>query len=333
MNIKYSLAVATYNGEKYIAKQIQSILDQTFPVFEIVVSDDGSRDRTIDIIKSLDYKGVHINVISNKGRHGCCGNFENAVRRCTGDYIFLADQDNIWFPNKVEMFNAFLSRNPSAQCIASDGILIGPNDRQIEGEFCPLFRFVSDPFCKLSQEKYLTYIVQTYLVRGMALCISRELFDLMVPFPDTFAAHDKWIVFCALCRDSFYLINEKLVMYRVHDSNTCGHSDVAGKSLKQTIAKVNRYRKKWNHIESYEIAVAMAKTLEEQELQDTPAYYIVQMILNSTMKEYEALHGSGIKGAKEFIRFCRSDKMYWNSSKKSVMAYRAMRVLMNREKG
>lgn len=333
MDIKYSVAIATYNGERYIAKQLQSILDQTFPIHEIVVSDDGSRDRTIDIIKSLNHKGVHIEVISNKGRHGCCGNFENAISRCTGDYIFLADQDDIWLPNKVEMFNNFLDRNPSAQCIASDGILIGPDDRQIEGEFCPLFRYVSGPSCKVSQEKYLTYIVQTYLVRGMALCISKELLDLMIPFPKTFAAHDKWIVFCALCKDSFYLINEKLVKYRIHDSNACGHSDIAGKSLKQTVAKVNRYRKNWNHIESYEVAVAMAKTLAEQELRDTPAYYIVQRILSSTMKEYDALHGSGIKGAAEFIKFAHSNKMYWNNNKKSVMAYRMMRVLMNREKG
>lgn len=333
MDIKYSVAVATNNGEKYIAKQIQSILDQSFPVYEIVISDDGSRDRTIDIIKSLDCKGIHINVVSNKGRHGCCGNFENAIRRCSGDYIFLADQDDIWLPNKVEMFNDFLNRNPSAQCIASDGILIGPDDRQIEGEFCPLFRYVSGPSYKVSQEKYLTYIVQTYLVQGMALCVSKDLLDLMVPFPKTFAAHDKWIVFCALCKDSFYLINEKLVKYRIHDSNTCGHSNVAGKSLKQTIAKVNRYRKNWNHVERYEIAVAMARTLEEQGLQDTPAYYIVQIILSSSKKEYETLHGSGIKGAAKFIRFCRSDKMYWSSNKKSVMAYRAMRVLMNRENG
>lgn len=331
MGIKYSVAVATYNGEKYIARQIRSILEQTFPVHEIIVSDDGSNDKTVDIIKSLDYKGVSIKIFSNTDRHGCCGNFENAIKMCTGDYIFLADQDDVWFPNKVEMFNAFISRTPSALCIASDGILIGPDGRKIDGEFSPIFRHVPGSSCKMSQEKYLTYIVQTYLVRGMALCVSWELLDLMIPFPKTFAAHDKWIVFCALCKDSFYLIHEKLVKYRIHDSNTCGHAAAAGRSFKQTISKVNRYRKNWNHSESYEIAVAMARTLDEQGLQDTPAYHIVQMILMSSRKEYEVLHGSGIKGAAEFIRFCHSDKVYRDGNKKSVMAYRTLRVLMSRE--
>ena len=62
MGIKYSVAVATYNGEKYIARQIRSILEQTFPVHEIIVSDDGSNDKTVDIVKSLDYKGVSIQI-------------------------------------------------------------------------------------------------------------------------------------------------------------------------------------------------------------------------------------------------------------------------------
>lgn len=129
--MRISVAMASYNGEKYIEKQIRSILNQTYPVDEIVVSDDGSSDKTIEILNKIEDKRIH--VFNNNGRKGYCGNFENALKICTGDYIFLADQDDLWMSNKVQSFINFIEKHPSVSCVFSNGILIDENDIIIVG--------------------------------------------------------------------------------------------------------------------------------------------------------------------------------------------------------
>ena len=93
-----SVCIATYNGEKYLREQLDSILPQLAESDEVIVSDDGSTDGTIDLITSLN--DPRIKIVSNSGRKGYVGNFENALKHTTGDYIFLSDQDDIWYPNK-----------------------------------------------------------------------------------------------------------------------------------------------------------------------------------------------------------------------------------------
>ena len=90
---KISVAVATYNGEKYIKEQLESIIDQTVMVDEIVISDDGSKDNTIPIIQSIQSKNpaIHFVLLTDNTKHGAMGNFEHALVNCTGDFIFLAD--------------------------------------------------------------------------------------------------------------------------------------------------------------------------------------------------------------------------------------------------
>ena len=99
-----TVCIATYNGEKYIKEQIDSILLQIASDDEIVISDDGSSDDTINIINSLNDKRIHLYI--NEGKHGFKSNFENAIKRAMGNYIFMSDQDDVWFPNK---YNAILS--------------------------------------------------------------------------------------------------------------------------------------------------------------------------------------------------------------------------------
>ena len=95
-----SICLITYNGEKYINEQLDSILCQLSADDEVVVSDDGSTDRTLSIIR--DYNDNRLRIISNSGKHGVVYNVENALREVKGDYIFLADQDDVWLPGKVE---------------------------------------------------------------------------------------------------------------------------------------------------------------------------------------------------------------------------------------
>ena len=103
-----SVCMASYNGEKYIKQQIDSILKQLSDEDELVISDDGSTDNTLSVIQSIHDK--RIKLIHNQGEHGYSRNFENALKNSKGDYIFLSDQDDVWKDNKVETILPLLKK-------------------------------------------------------------------------------------------------------------------------------------------------------------------------------------------------------------------------------
>ena len=90
---KISVAMATYNGEKFILKQLQSIYDQSDKPFEVIISDDGSSDATVEIVQKFirDHRLLNWQLINNSGEHGASNNFVNAISHCNGDIIFLCD--------------------------------------------------------------------------------------------------------------------------------------------------------------------------------------------------------------------------------------------------
>lgn len=99
---KISVVMATYNGEKYIREQLDSILLQTYPVYELIIQDDGSTDSTVKIIKEYADRNEYIHFYQNEHNLGFRENFKTATMRATGDYIALADQDDVWYPQKLE---------------------------------------------------------------------------------------------------------------------------------------------------------------------------------------------------------------------------------------
>ena len=104
-----SVCMATYNGGKYILDQIESILPQLGERDELIISDDGSTDSTMEIIRAI--QDSRIKLFENSGRHGVTGNFENAIRHAAGEIIFLSDQDDVWLPGKIDGMVSFLKEN------------------------------------------------------------------------------------------------------------------------------------------------------------------------------------------------------------------------------
>ena len=133
-----SVAMATYNGEKYIKEQLESILRQLNVNDEVVISDDGSTDNTIKIVN--DFKDSRIKIICGP-KKGIIKNFENAIKNCTGKYIFLSDQDDIWLDNKVnEVLNCFKS---DITCVLHDAKIVDTNLNAIDDSF---FKFRKSKF-------------------------------------------------------------------------------------------------------------------------------------------------------------------------------------------
>lgn len=202
-----TVCIATYNGERYIEEQLNSIIHQLRPTDEIVISDDGSSDNTLRIVQSIDFPNIRI--ITNKGEHGYTPNFENALQYSHGDYIFLSDQDDIWKENKVEVCMHYLEKY---DFVVSDADIINA-----KGEiFAPSFYDIRH--CKPGLINNL--IRFSYL--GCCIAFKRKILKKALPFPPnhTLCTHDNWLTLIGLTFFKSIAIKEKLISYRRYDGNT-----------------------------------------------------------------------------------------------------------------
>src|SRR4030095_5004546 len=103
MTNRFSIAMCTYNGARYIAEQLESIAAQTYPPGEIIVCDDASTDNTLEIVKDFASRAsMPVRVFVNEENSGSTRNFSKAIGLCGGDLIALSDQDDFWLANKLE---------------------------------------------------------------------------------------------------------------------------------------------------------------------------------------------------------------------------------------
>ena len=200
-----SIAMATYNGEKYITEQINSILIQMRENDEIIISDDESNDRTIEIIESLILKDSRIKVIRGN-RLGHALNFERAIMACGNPIIFLSDQDDVWNINKIEKTLEQFKSN-STLLMMHNADLIDENGNLLNKKL--LRKFNSGVFRNILKSSYW----------GHCMAFRKDLLHQVIPFPKNIMYHDQWIsIISEDCKSSHFL-DESLVKHRIHTSN------------------------------------------------------------------------------------------------------------------
>lgn len=222
--MKLSVALCSYNGEKYIEKQLISILNQTSKVDEIVVCDDGSNDGTFSILNEYQEKYPNIiTCIKNESNLKSNKNFEKAISLCTGDFIFLSDQDDIWEQNKVESIMKVFENSPTLEGIFSNAKLINAlGEKYAEDSLWDNILFIEGIIEKpIDLYQYISEIRN--MVTGGTLCVKSSTRDFLLPFPnqkDIF--HDEWIALNLSFRKTLGYTTEKLICYRVHSSQQIG---------------------------------------------------------------------------------------------------------------
>lgn len=200
-----SVCIATYNGGKYIREQIDSILPQLGTDDEIIISDDGSTDDTLPIIQAYNDKRIHI--IEGPKKHNLILNFECALNEAKGNYIFLADQDDVWLPGKIETCMKYLQRYC---CVVSDCYVTDAELNIIENSFQQMSHAKTGKWHNL-------LIKNAYL--GCCMAFRRELLDKALPFPMATPMHDIWLGNVAAFKYNMVFIAEKLVYFRRHHGN------------------------------------------------------------------------------------------------------------------
>ncbi|MGN0547808.1 MAG: glycosyltransferase family 2 protein [Acutalibacteraceae bacterium] len=208
--MKISVALAAYKGEQYIAEQIDSILSQLGENDEIIVSDDYPQGKTREIVLSRQSQDKRIKYIEGGGK-GVVKNFENALNACSGDIIFLSDQDDVWLPGKVEKVTAEIAAG--ADLVLHDAS-------------------VTDAALKIINPSYFSVIGSNLsfsgnLIRntfvGCCMAFKRQVMLDALPFPEGLPMHDWWIALVALKKHrKAVLLREPLILWRRHGGNVTG---------------------------------------------------------------------------------------------------------------
>ncbi|URC13102.1 glycosyltransferase [Flavobacterium sp. B183] len=215
-----SVCLATYNGEKFIKKQIESILHQLCSDDEIIISDDGSVDNTIRIVNGFNDK--RIKIVFNKLERGYTNNFENAINHASGNYIFLSDQDDVWMDTKVSKTLELLKNN---DFVVSDALFVDTDLNNLNYTYFGIRGGKNGFFQNLYKSQYL----------GACMAFKREILPRILPFPvkKELCPHDMWISFIAQFYYKATVIKEPLIKYRRHEKNV----STGGKSSENSVFK------------------------------------------------------------------------------------------------
>lgn len=203
-SINISVCMATYNGEKYIKEQLDSILSQIGENDKLIISDDSSTDNTVQIIKS--FKDNRIKIFENQKFKSPIFNFENALNNATGDIIVLSDQDDIWKANKIETIKKYMQ---NYDLVLSDADIIDEKGNILHKSFYKL---------NGSKNGFIKNIVKnSYL--GCTMAFNKKILDKSLPFPKDLPMHDWWIGLISEMYGKTYFIEDKLINYRRHGNN------------------------------------------------------------------------------------------------------------------
>lgn len=337
---KISVAMATYNGERFIREQIESILNQTVLPDEIIVSDDGSKDRTVEIAQKIadSCRSVRICVYTDNQRHGFPHNFEHAAKKCAGDLVFLCDQDDVWLPEKVAHVADAFGEHKEACCIFHSASSIDAVGNPIDTSFNPYILTLAeqnqDKKCvRVNGETNCERAASDPLVHGMVMCVSRSFLDSCFPFPPT--PHDGWLFFCAEVQDKCYFLNEILTLRRYHSENTTG-AGKQGFGLKR-VRKIKHSIRRYNsgHFARLAEAHRMKQYVEEYGAPEnhgvSKALPTINRILDIGSKELEAARSGRLSGAIKLIRLYCGDIRYRRSGTKAFL-YELVDILLRSKK-
>lgn len=225
--MKVSVALCIYNGAKYIREQLESILNQTKRVDEIVLCDDGSHDDTLAIVEDIRVNSdVTIRVYRNEHNVGFKENFFNAIDRCQGELVFLADQDDVWHSNKVETIVKWFDSHSDKMVVFTDATLIDGDGKPLEGSLWQRFGF------DWKKQKYFDhgYALDIWgwsnRATGATMAVRKDFIDQIQWRQYANKFHDSIISWQGVATHSIGYINDKLVDYRLHDAQVCGADDM-----------------------------------------------------------------------------------------------------------
>jgi glycosyltransferase involved in cell wall biosynthesis len=219
MNI--SIAMCTYNGDRFLGEQLRSLREQTKPPCEIVICDDGSTDTTQQLVREFAASAPFpVAFVSNPANLGSTGNFDQAIGLCRGQAIALCDQDDLWAPNKLERIAQILEQDPAVGGLFSDATLINHESQLLPESLWERRKYTP----RMQRELRRTGVAQLLRYNpatGATFAFRASFVPLIRPIPAEWV-HDAWIALLIATQSRLLLLPEKLISYRIHSAQQIG---------------------------------------------------------------------------------------------------------------
>lgn len=209
---KLCILMATFNGEKFLKQQMQSILDQSYSKFDLYVNDDGSRDKTLDIIKSFSIKDNRVHVLNIKdNNNGQLYNFDKLMRYVNNmeyEYIMFSDQDDIWYKDKILETLRFMKSKKNGPTL----VYTNYNENNISGSIKNKY----DNFFPTEEHSILLF--QNWIM-GCTVMINNKLLKYSGSIPPEADNHDNWVMLLALTYGNIFYLDHVTMLHRLHNDN------------------------------------------------------------------------------------------------------------------
>lgn len=220
--MKISVCMATYNGDAFVSRQLETILNQLTSDDEVIIVDDCSNDKTVEVIRS--FNDSRVTLYSNERNRREIYSFNRAIEQASGDIIFLADQDDVWLPGRVALMSKSLS-DSQAWLVTTNFAWITAEEKPLDMNF--------DGVRSADSQSHFKNIVDVFIGRtnyfGCAMAFRRELLSLIIPIPSYVESHDLWIALAANVIGSNLHLDDETFLKRSHGKNAT--STVSSRSL------------------------------------------------------------------------------------------------------
>lgn len=215
--------MATCRGARFVEAQLASIACQTRPPDELIINDDASDDRTLDIAREFSARaGFEVAIARNDVRLGITGNFERALSRCTGDVVFFADQDDVWAPRKIETLTRVLAERPDIGAVFHDGEVVSDDLTPLGASLWDALGFDDREQRKVEAGRAAEVFLRHVVAAGTSMAFRAEYLPLALPFPELRSCHDAFTAFVVSAVAGVALVREPLIQYRLHGENQIG---------------------------------------------------------------------------------------------------------------
>lgn len=219
------ILLATYNGEKYINEQIDSILNQTYSNIHLIISDDCSKDGTREILKQYEQNDKRIELHFQEKNIGYVKNFEFLLTKVQNEIYMLSDQDDVWIPTKIEHTYDKL-KEANVDLVFTDLEVVDENLKTLYPSFNDYMK-LTRKIKKYKNDYRLQYLYNC--VTGCTLMSKKKFIDMMIPIPteSKYAIHDTWIATTVVNNGKVDYLDEKTIKYRQHGNNQVGTEKVS----------------------------------------------------------------------------------------------------------
>lgn len=247
MRIRISVAMCAFNGSRFLPAQLQSIAAQERQPDELVVCDDGSSDGSHDLVREYAARvPFPVRLVVNNESLGVTKNFEKAISLCEGSIIALADQDDVWYPEKLKRLELSFTTSNATLAAFSDADLIDEESRRLNARLWGSFSFGRREQRKFRNHGAVRILAKRNVVTGATLAFRKQCLEVLAPLYDV---HDAWMAFLLAASGYFEAIPEPLMQYRRHPHQQIGPGAVTWQERLARIKRIDTsfYRKELEH--------------------------------------------------------------------------------------